>query len=96
MLDRRYSPLFLADKWLWKLHRTFTFPILMGNRFMRVYHYSGMQVMAGNLSTGRLQITNVGRSLSVKKGHGELVHRLTTYQTYLSTLFSFQRTCFRD
>ena len=70
------------------------FPFLWVNRTMRVYHYSDIRVMAATFPTvayGSLAWSLASLSL-LFMGHGVPVRRLTAYQTYLITLFSFQRT----
>ena len=64
------------------------------NRTMRVYHYSDIRVMAATFPTvayGSLAWSLASLSL-LFMGHGVPVRRLTAYQTYLITLFNFQRT----
>ena len=63
-------------------------------RTMRVYHYSDIRVMAATFPTvayGSLAWSLASLSL-LFMGHGVPVRRLTAYQTYLITLFNFQRT----
>lgn len=70
------------------------FPFLWVNRTMRVYHYSDIRVMAATFPTvayGSLAWSLASLSL-LFMGHGVPVRRLTAYQTYLITLFNFQRT----
>lgn len=69
------------------------FPFLWVNRTMRVYHYSDIRVMAATFPTvacGSLAWSLAG--VPPFSGRGVPVHRLAAYQTYLITLFSFQRT----
>ena len=64
------------------------------NRVIRVYHYSDIRVMAATFPTvayGSLAWSLASLSL-LFMGHGVPVRRLTAYQTYLITLFNFQRT----
>ena len=69
-------------------------PFLWVNRTMRVYHYSDIRVMAATFPT--VAYGSLAWSLAflflLFMGHGVPVRRLTVYQTYLITLFNFQRT----
>ena len=96
LIQYAYSLFFSeAIRWLLdKLHWNLTIPILMGEPYhtgVSLFWYTGH---GSNFSNSRLRITGmVARSLITPFiGHGVPVRWLTVYQTYLITLFSFQRT----
>lgn len=65
-----------------KLHWTFTTPIPMGSRFMRVYHYAYAQVMATTIPTvisGTLILFAHNKVMAYQSGGSLYIKRIYLY-----------------